>query len=148
LVQSHPQRRSPLTSNPRPLPDPEISLRDARDFIISSSLARRAMAGGPADMPLFLHDLLEIVHRLVQSCHLPEFTDHGLPHLCSLVDRVSRWETPSVGAASPESLCARLQPREAAILLIALLIHDLGMLSQNPIDLPDDATALQSKSQW
>lgn len=74
----------------RPLPDPEIGLRDARDFILGSPLSRRALGCSQPFLFLFLHDLLEVVYRLVQSCHLPEFTDHGLPHLCSLVDRVSR----------------------------------------------------------
>lgn len=32
------------------------------------------------------------------------------------------------------------------MLLIGLLVHDIGMLSQNPTDLPDEATPLQSKA--
>jgi hypothetical protein len=132
----------------RTLPDPEINLRDARDFIIGSPLARRALLSSQPSLTLFLHDLLEVVYRLVQSCHLPEFTDHGLPHLCSLVERVSRWELPPTSGRVSQILCDVLDPEEAAILLVALLIHDLGMLSQNPGDLPDDAPAVQRKALW
>ena len=67
----------------RPLPDPDVSLRDARDFIVSTALARKALRCRWNLFPVALHDLVEVIHRLVQSCHLPEFTDHGLPHLCS-----------------------------------------------------------------
>jgi len=136
------------SANTRPLPDPEISLRDARDFIIGSNLARRAFASSQPAITLFLHDLLDVVYRLVQSCHLPEFTDYGLPHLCSLVDRVSRWDISTGATASSSLLADSLEPDEATTLLIALLIHDLGMLSHNPVDLPTNATQLQSKAQW
>jgi hypothetical protein len=132
----------------RALPDPEISLRDARDFIVGSPLARKAFACSEHSLPLFLHDLLDAIYRLVQSCHLPEFTDHGLPHLCSLVDRISRWELPPNPNEEQSKLTDKLSPEEAATLLVATLIHDIGMLSQNPIDLPDDATHLQSKANW
>ena len=132
----------------RPLPDPEINLRDARDFIVASRLARRALCCNEPSFSLFLFDLLEVVYRLAQSCHLAEFTDHGLPHLCSLVDRVSRWELPPESNGRVAILPEQLEPNEAAILLTALLIHDIGMLSQNPSDLPDDSTQLQSKALW
>ncbi len=133
----------------RPLPDPEISLRDARDFIVGSLLGRRTIGGcSEASLPLFVHDLLDALYRLVQSCHLPEFTDHGLPHLCSVVDRISRWELPpSVNVGSP-LLCNNLDPGEAGVLLIAALVHDIGMLSQNPVDLPEDALQVKSKALW
>lgn len=136
------------TQTLRPLPDPEISLRDARDFIISSALARRALNCGLSSFPLFVHDLLEVVYRLVQSCHLPEFTDHGLPHLCSLVDRASRWELPPGPNGRVDVVSDTLEPNEAAILLVAILVHDIGMLSQNPLDLPEEASELQSKALW
>jgi len=130
----------------RPLPDPEIALRESRDFILGSRLARRALCSSVPNLALFVHDLIEAVHRLVQSCHLPEFTDHGLPHLCSLIDRISRWELP---ISPPRSLlCDNISSDEAGTLLIGTLIHDIGMLSQNPIDLPDGATHLQSKASW
>lgn len=137
-----------LTPSIRPLPDPEISLRDARDFILGSPLARRALFCDHSCLPVFLHDLLEVVNRLVQSCHLPEFTDHGLPHLCSLIDRVSRWELPPDAMGKIDNLSSKLDPNEAATLLIALLVHDIGMLSQNPRDLPDELAQVKSKALW
>ena len=77
------------------LPDPRITLREARDFVFSSLLGRLALDVTVwPQWPRVLHDLIEVVHHLVQSCHMPEFTDHGLPHICSLVDRVSLWESP------------------------------------------------------
>ena len=130
----------------RSLPDPELGLRDARDFIVGSPLARRALSCSEPSLPLFLHDMLDAVYRLVQSCHLPEFTDHGLPHLCSLVDRISRWELPP--GSDRTCLPDALSPNEAAVLLLATLMHDIGMLSQNPVDLPATATRLQSKANW
>jgi hypothetical protein len=132
----------------RPLPDPEISLRDSRDFILGSPLARRALCAALPNFTIFLQDLLEVVHRLVQSCHLPEFTDHGLPHLCSLVDRVSRWELPPDDEGKVHVLPEAIEPIEAATLLLALLVHDLGMLSQNPADLPDNAPPQKGKGLW
>ncbi len=117
------------------LPDPNITLREARDFAFSTTLGRLALQvqNWPA-FPVVLHDLLESIHRLVQSCHMPEFTDHGLPHLCSLIDRLSHWQL-----ADGRLLAASVTPAEAGLLLLATITHDLGMLSQNPQDLPDDA---------
>lgn len=123
----------------RDLPDPDISLREARDFIFSSALGRKALsvAGWP-NWPIALHDLIEVIHRLVQSCHLQEFTDHGLVHLCSLVDRLSLWE------CTNGTLVASLSNEESATLLLAVLLHDLGMLSQNEADMPDDSPAWEA----
>ena len=128
------------------LPDPEIGLRDARDFLVCNSLARKAFTNRTKHLPNFVSDLVEAIYRLVQSCHLPEFTDHGLPHLCSLVDRICRWE---LGPTRKNSiLVEELTASEAEILLLATLIHDIGMLSQNPIDLPEDASQEKQKPNW
>lgn len=62
----------------RTLPDPNLSLRDATDFIFGSSLSRKALETPISAFTLIVRDLLEAIHRLAQSCHLPEFTDHGL----------------------------------------------------------------------
>ena len=96
----------------------------------------------------FVDDLLDAIYRLVESCHLPEFTDHGLPHLCSLIDRIDRWECPAGLSVRSTRLVNRLEESEAATLLVATLIHDLGMLSQNPIDLPSTISQQQSKGLW
>ena len=79
---------------------------------------------------------------MVQSCHMPEFTDHGLPHLCSLVDRLSLWEGPD-----GKRVESGLNFEECGTLLLATLIHDLGMLSQNQADMPDDAPAAAALDQ-
>jgi len=65
---------------------------------------------------------------------MPEFTDHGLSHLCSLIERISSWTI-----KSGDYLTDKLATDDALKLLIATLIHDLGMLSQRAKDLPDDA---------
>jgi hypothetical protein len=127
----------------RGLPDPDISLREARDFIFSSPLGRGALAAlAWPQWPLVLHDLIEVIHRLVQSCHLPEFTDHGLPHLCSLIDRLSLWQS-----GGGQAVVEQLTPDESATLLLATLLHDLGMLSQNEADLPDNPPAWAARDQ-
>lgn len=135
-----------MRSNFQSLPDPEISLRDSRDFLISNPLSRLAFKSGTKNLSNFVSDLIEAIYRLVQSCHLPEFTDHGLPHLCSLIDRICRWELKD--GAKNKYLVEQLSANEAAILLVATLIHDLGMLSQNPIDLPEDISEEKRKPNW
>jgi hypothetical protein len=125
------------------LPDPHITLRDARDFVFSSALGRRALQVTVwPQWPLVLHDLLEVVHHLVLSCHMPEFTDHGLPHLCSLVDRLSLWEAPDGSL-----VVQQLTPQEGGILLLSTLLHDLGMLSQQQMDLPDNPPLWAARDQ-
>lgn len=133
-----------MASKPSSLPDPEINLRDSRDFILNSALGRRALACKHRDYPVLIADLIEAIYRLVLSCHMAEFTDHGLPHLCSLVDRLSTWETPA--GSTEETLVDGLKPKEAARLLLATLLHDVGMLSQNPVDLPTSVSQSKNKS--
>lgn len=120
----------------RPLPDPDISLRDAADFILDAPIGRKALEWNELPgFPTMLRDLLGHIYRLTQSCHLSEFTDHGLPHICSLVERVSSWTCPPQSGISRQ-LVEELNPREAALLFVAILIHDIGMLSQRSEDLP------------
>lgn len=123
-----------LTS--RPLPDADAPLRDCIDFISGSGLCRQALsAPEPPALANLVRDFLEQIFRLQQSCHLPEFTDHGLSHLCSLVDRLSGWTlTPDGPTERP--LVSQLTPTEAGVLLLATLFHDIGMLSQRVDDLP------------
>lgn len=129
----------------RDLPDINHSLYDSRDFIMSSRLAKRAFLADWAGIALGVPALLDTVDRLMQSCHLAEFTDHGLSHLCSLVDRISHW---TLGDSSASSLVDKLSPNEAAIILIAVLIHDMGMLSQKAEDLPSEAGVFYQKAAW
>ena len=120
----------------RSLPDPELSLRDSGDFIFDSVLCRCALRDpNPRWLALLLREVIAGIHRLTVSCHLPEFTDHGLGHLCSLVDRLSRWSSSPSGSA-PHLVVERLTAEEGAVLLLAILFHDIGMLSQRPEDLP------------
>ncbi len=120
----------------RSLPDPEVSLRDASDFIFDSALCRCALREPhPCSLALLLREVISGIHRLTVSCHLPEFTDHGLSHLCSLVDRLSRWNSAPSGAL-PRLIVSNLSAEECAVLLLATLLHDIGMLSQRPEDLP------------
>jgi hypothetical protein len=83
-------------------------------------------------------------NHLWVSCHLPEFTDHGLGHLCSLIDRISRWSSPGA-AAVPALVVHGLDEEESAVLLIATLFHDIGMLSQRPEDLPPGSSNAAAK---
>ncbi len=123
----------------RVLPDPEISLRNAADFIFDSSLCRAALSEDtPPEFAVLVRDIIGAVHRLTVSCHLPEFTDHGLAHLCSLVDRICRW-TPPPGRGAPPTVVEDLANSECAVLLLATLLHDIGMLSQRTEDLEDPA---------
>lgn len=131
----------------RPLPDPELYFRDARDFIFTSALCRRALTQpNPPNLAVFLQAVLQHVFRLSLSCHLPEFTDHGLSHLCSLVDRLSHWSRPSAAAADGESVLDALRPEDCAVLLLGTLFHDIGMLSQRVEDMPEDATDLSFRA--
>jgi hypothetical protein len=129
----------------RPLPDPHTTLHHARDYIFECKLTRKSLESSKPRLANFIADLLDATYKLSQACHLPEFTDHGLPHLCSLVDRVSRWEPAN---SKKSTLPDLLEPDEAAELLIALLVHDLGMLSQKPEDLPQPCPPRFDPSQW
>lgn len=131
----------------RALPDSHLNLRDASDFILTSSLGKKALES--TSLPHFLNfllDLISTIYQLTISCHLPEFTDHGLPHLCSLVDRVSQW-TCNTSQEKSKDLLYFISKDEAAILLLALLFHDMGMLSQSPEDVDGDQPELKTKGQ-
>lgn len=116
------------------------------DYILDCQLSRRALADPhPKDLALLVRAAAQLIHRLTISCHLPEFTDHGLGHLCSLLERISTW-TSDDPPGNPQSLVERLSPEECATLLLAVLFHDIGMLSQRPDDLPQPAPAWALKS--
>lgn len=129
----------------RALPDPENFLRDSSDFILNSSLGRKALCSMLyPGLSVFLRDLLTAIHRLVVSCHLPEFTNHGLSHLCNLVDRISKWNCATTEGKSND-LLDQMNNDEALVLLVAILIHDIGMLSQKPEDLEEGHPMLFEK---
>ncbi len=113
----------------RRMVDFQAELIQATDFILNSPLARRSFECPP--FPNFgniLRDIIEDTDRLADNCHLPEFTDHALPHICNLVKKVSDWGT-------NDSWLSGLSSSEAGYLLMAILIHDMGMLSQDPSEL-------------
>ena len=111
--------------------DFKTDLRVASDFILSTNLCRKALESSlPGGTANIIRDILKAIDLLVQSCHLPEFTDHGIPHLVSLVDRADQW---TVG--DDNFLTELLNHDEAALLILAILTHDLGMLSQDPLDM-------------
>lgn len=129
-------RRLLKTNSVRALPDPDLSLRDASDFIFDSDLARRALEDpNPRPMANFIREIVQTLYRLTTSCHLPEFTDHGLGHICSVVDRLSNWTRIGSGSTTGR-VVEGLSSSEAGILLVAVLLHDIGMLSQRPEDMP------------
>jgi len=129
----------------RDLPDPHLTLRDTTDFIFDSALGRLSLRDPyPRNLAILLREVISLIYRLTSSCQLPEFTEHGLPHLCSLVDRICQWTFPAKSGAK-DSLLEQLSPIEAGQLLLAVLVHDIGMLSQRPEDMPAGATVWQSK---
>lgn len=116
----------------RNLPDFEINLREATDFIMSTYLSRKAFKESfVIELPNILRDLLEQIHLMALSCHLAEFTEHGLPHIYSVVKRISDWGE-NVGWIKD------LEKNEATVLLLSAIVHDIGMLSQDPKDLDED----------
>jgi hypothetical protein len=131
----------------RDLPDPDLTLRDATDFVFDSALCRRALTDPePRNLAIFLRELILVIYRLAASCHLPEFTDHGLGHLCSVVDRLSRWTVVDAEDQSVLVVAQQMfQPVHASELLMATLMHDMGMLSQRPEDLPLSADPFRDR---
>ena len=114
------------------IPDFDIELSQAMDYIMSSPLAKKAFAKPPfPHYTNILRLLIQNVDRLADNCHMPEFTNHALPHICSIVRRASEW-------AEADGWLDEITEPEAGYLLLALVIHDIGMLSQDAQDLPDE----------
>ena len=114
------------------VPDFDIELSQATDYIMESPLAKRAFSDPPfPQYTNILRLLIQSVDRLADNCHMPEFTNHALPHICSIVRRASEW-------AVEDGWLYELSQQEIGYLLLALVIHDIGMLSQDAQDLPDE----------
>lgn len=114
------------------IPDFDIERSQAVDYIMGSGLARKAFEEPPFNnYTNILKELIESIDRLADNCHMPEFTNHAMLHVCSMVKKASEW-----GESDGWLLTAA--PKEAAYLLIALVIHDIGMLSQDSRNIPDD----------
>lgn len=113
------------------IPDFETELAQSIDYILGSTLAKKAMEAPPyKNYTNIVIDIIRNIDRLADNCHMPEFTNHAMPHICSIVKRASEW-------AEYDGWLKRLNSAEAAYLLVALLIHDIGMLSQDSKDIPD-----------
>jgi hypothetical protein len=80
----------------------------------------------------FVRELLEEIDKLAQYVQLSEFTEHGLPHLASLVERIETWRR-----FDGTYLLSSLNADEVFLLLFAVLGHDIGMLCQREEDLQD-----------
>ncbi len=108
------------------------------EHILSSRLCRKAVEtnliqrDGCPCAANFLRELLEEIERLARHCQLAEFTEHGLPHLASLVERVGTWTR-----ADGKRLLDILTTDEACLLSVAILMHDMGMLAQREDDLDE-----------
>lgn len=112
-------------------PDFDIERAQTFNFIMGCHLAQRALVDPPfRSYTNIVRFLIEEADRLADNCHMPEFTNHALPHVCSIVRRASAW-------GKADGWIGKLSAAEAGYLLIALIVHDLGMLSQDARDLPD-----------
>lgn len=121
------------------IPSFDIELSQAIDYIMSSPLARKAFSNPPfPQYTNILRLLIQSVDRLADNCHMPEFTNHALPHICSIVRRASEW-------AVDDGWLEELSEQEVSYLLLALVIHDIGMLSQDAHDLPEEDKQLHMK---
>ena len=116
----------------RYVPDFDIELAQATDYIMESSLAKKAFVNPPfSQFTNVLRTLIQSIDRLADNCHMPEFTNHALPHICSIVHRASEW-------AVRDKWITKIDEKEAGYLLLALVVHDIGMLSQDASELPDE----------
>ena len=85
-----------------------------------------------------LRYLLETIQRLASNVQFAEFTEHGLPHIVSLLNRISAWTVRGQDGETTKQLIGQFSPKEALLLSFAVLTHDLGMLSQRAEDLPPE----------
>ena len=96
--------------------DFKTDLSIASDFIFSTNLCRKALESSfPGGTANIIRDILTATDTLAQSCHLPEFTDHAVPHLVSLVDRADQWTL-----VDDKFLVDLLSPDEAILLILAI----------------------------
>ena len=114
------------------IPSFNIELAQASNYILGSSLAKRAFVCPPFhNFTNIVTEIICWIDRLADNCHMPEFTNHALPHICSIVKRASEW-------GESDGWLKETTPQEAGYLLMALLIHDIGMLSQDSRDIPEN----------
>jgi hypothetical protein len=121
------------------IPDFDIELAQTTNYILGSPLAKRVLEDPPfRNYTNIVICILENIDRLADNCHMPEFTNHALPHICSIVRRASEW-------GENDGWIEKITSGEAGYLLLALLIHDIGMLSQDVKDMPEQDRLLYMK---
>ncbi|MCI9594114.1 MAG: hypothetical protein HFG51_08205 [Lachnospiraceae bacterium] len=114
------------------IPGFDVELAQSMNYILGSPLAKKAFVCPPFyNFTNILTEIIQGIDRLADNCHMPEFTNHALPHICSIVKRASEW-------GESDGWLEYTTSQEAGYLLIALLIHDIGMLSQDSNDIPND----------
>lgn len=112
------------------IPDFDIELNQTVSFVFESQITKKAMERPPFDdFANILVEIIQSIDRLADNCHMAEFTNHAMPHICSIIKRASEW-------AESDGWIKKISSQEAAYLLLALLIHDIGMLSQDAKYIP------------
>lgn len=72
------------------IPDFDTELDQSINFIFESEITKKALIAPPFNN--FTNILLEIIHsidRLADNCHMAEFTNDAMPHICSIIKRAS-----------------------------------------------------------
>lgn len=121
------------------IPDFDAEFSQVIEYIFNSDLAHKTFEKPPFDnYANILRETVTAIDRLADNCHMPEFTNHALPHICSVVKRASEWAVNS-------GWIQKISSQECGYLLLALVIHDMGMLSQDPTHLPDNEKMISLK---
>lgn len=94
------------------IPDFDIELAQATDYILRCPLANKAFSCPPfQNFANIVTDTIRWIDQLADNCHMPEFTNHALPHICSIVKRASEW-------GERDGWLKDTTPQEAGYLLI------------------------------
>jgi hypothetical protein len=112
--------------------------------ILDSRLLRAALRSNCLQTPKGImvyathRHLLDKIDQLARNVQFSEFTEHGIPHIGSLVERISEWTLTTVDPNIQRYLINELTANEALLLALAVFFHDIGMLSQRAEDLPPE----------
>jgi hypothetical protein len=114
------------------------------DYVLSSRLLKAALRSSCLQtqegimVSEILRYLLERIDQLARNVQYSEFTEHGLPHIRSLVNRISEWTLATTDENKQRYLVDSLTADESFLLAFATFTHDIGMLSQSLDDLPTE----------
>lgn len=112
------------------IPNFDTELDQSVSFVFGSPITKKALIRPPFDeFANILVEIIQSIDRLADNCHMAEFTNHAMPHICSIIKRASEW-------AESDGWIKKISSQEAAYLLLALLVHDIGMLSQDAKYIP------------